>query len=527
MGKRKNSFISGLAEVNGSRTHPSTLASLTGFEILPSHRRRLTSILSSSILLYLLELSTFLSFYEKVAMQKLLSVIPSVDKLIKQLAGIALIQQYGHQAFVAQARQVIDSLRQHILTHQSLPVDQPADNLLSLIATNLQQTQQIAMKKVFNLTGTILHTNLGRAIWSEAAITAASDAMRHHSALEFDIEAGKRSHRDNTISQLLCEITGAEAACVVNNNAAAVLLMLATFAKGKEVIVSRGELVEIGGAFRIPDIMQQAGCKLVEVGTTNRTHLKDYRAAINENTALLMKVHTSNYQIQGFTHSVSEQQLVELGQEVGLPVMSDLGSDSLIDMATFGLPAEPLVQQKVASGVALVTFSADKLLGGPQAGIIVGKKADIEALQAHPLKRVLRCDKVILAGLEATLRHYLLPDQLTTHLPTLSLLTQSIDHLRVKATRLQNSLSKRLDARYHLQIEQSLAQIGSGALPTERLASLAVTITAPTQRDLLQLEQQFKMLKYPIIGRFAEQKLWLDLRSVAQFDQLIEMLEEK
>ncbi|AKO41936.1 selenocysteine synthase [[Haemophilus] ducreyi] len=510
-------------------------------------------------------------------MQKLLSVIPSVDKLIKQLAGIALIQQYGHQAFVAQARQVIDSLRQHILTHQSLPVDQPADNLLSLIATNLQQTQQIAMKKVFNLTGTILHTNLGRAIWSEAAITAASDAMRHHSALEFDIEAGKRSHRDNTISQLLCEITGAEAACVVNNNAAAVLLMLATFAKGKEVIVSRGELVEIGGAFRIPDIMQQAGCKLVEVGTTNRTHLKDYRAAINENTALLMKVHTSNYQIQGFTHSVSEQQLVELGQEVGLPVMSDLGSGSLIDMATFGLPAEPLVQQKVASGVALVTFSADKLLGGPQAGIIVGKKADIEALQAHPLKRVLRCDKVILAGLgvalvtfsadkllggpqagiivgkkadiealqahplkrvlrcdkvilaglEATLRHYLLPDQLTTHLPTLSLLTQSIDHLRVKATRLQNSLSKRLDARYHLQIEQSLAQIGSGALPTERLASLAVTITAPTQRDLLQLEQQFKMLKYPIIGRFAEQKLWLDLRSVAQFDQLIEMLEEK
>lgn len=240
-----------------------------------------------------------------------------------------------------------------------------------------------------------------------------------------------------------------------------------------------------------------------------------------------MKVHTSNYQIQGFTHSVSEQQLVELGQEVGLPVMSDLGSGSLIDMATFGLPAEPLVQQKVASGVALVTFSADKLLGGPQAGIIVGKKADIEALQAHPLKRVLRCDKVILAGLEATLRHYLLPDQLTTHLPTLSLLTQSIDHLRVKATRLQNSLSKRLDARYHLQIEQSLAQIGSGALPTERLASLAVTITAPTQRDLLQLEQQFKMLKYPIIGRFAEQKLWLDLRSVAQFDQLIEMLEEK
>ncbi|TCP16008.1 L-seryl-tRNA(Sec) selenium transferase [Nicoletella semolina] len=244
--------------------------------------------------------------------------------------------------------------------------------------------------------------------------------------MEFDIDEGKREHRDNYISRLLQQITGAEAACVVNNTAA-VLLMLAVVAQDKkEVIVSRGELVEIGGAFRIPDIMQQAGYKLVEVGTTNRTHLADYRRAINENCACLMKVHTSNYQIQGFTQSIDEQQLVSLGREYHLPVISDLGSGSPIDMVTLGLPAEPIAQQKIAAGVDLVSFSCDKLLRGPQASIIVGKKALIDKLQAHPLKRVLRCDKVILSALEATLRHSLFPDKLTQELPTFALLTHPI-----------------------------------------------------------------------------------------------------
>lgn len=320
------------------------------------------------------------------------------------------------------------------------------------------------------------------------------------------------------------QLTGAEAACVVNNNAAAVLLMLATFAQGKEVIISRGELIEIGGAFRIPDIMAQAGCKLVEVGTTNRTHLKDYRTAINENTAFLMKVHTSNYQIQGFTSSVSEEELVALGQEFNLPVISDLGSGSLTDMQALNLPAEPMVQQKVASGVDLVSFSGDKLLGGPQAGIIVGKKAFIDQLQQHPLKRVLRCDKVILSGLEATLRHYLFPDRLTDELPTLHLLTQSLDCLQQKAERLREALYKRLDSRYFLQIEPSEAQIGSGALPTEKIPSLAVTISADKQSDLLELEKQFKAYPNPIIARFAQQKMWLDVRSAAEFETLLDML---
>ncbi len=458
-------------------------------------------------------------------MQSLFRSIPAIDKLLKTPQGADLIQQFGHQAFVTQARLLIEQARQHIQQHQSLPNFLQTDNtLFNELTHRLQSLAQVNMKRVFNLTGTVLHTNLGRGLWSEQAISAATGAMRNNVALEFDIEAGKRSHRDLYISELLQQLTGAEAACVVNNNAAAVLLMLATFAQGKEVIISRGELIEIGGAFRIPDIMAQAGCKLVEVGTTNRTHLKDYRNAINENTAFLMKVHTSNYQIHGFTSSVSEEELVALGQEFNLPVISDLGSGSLTDMQALNLPAEPMVQQKVASGVDLVSFSGDKLLGGPQAGIIVGKKAFIDQLQQHPLKRVLRCDKVILSGLEATLRHYLFPDRLTDELPTLHLLTQSLDSLQHKAERLREALYKRLDCRYFLQIEPSEAQIGSGALPTEKIPSLAVTISADKQSDLLELEKQFKAYPNPIIARFAQQKMWLDVRSAAEFETLLDML---
>ncbi|AUI66547.1 MULTISPECIES: L-seryl-tRNA(Sec) selenium transferase [Glaesserella] len=459
-------------------------------------------------------------------MQSLFRSIPAVDKVLKTAQGIDLTAQFGHQTVVAQARLLIEQARQHIQQHQALPDFLQTENgIFDELTDRLQQLAQVQMKRVFNLTGTVLHTNLGRGLWSEQAITAATNAMRNNVALEFDIDAGKRSHRDLYISELLQQLTGAEAACVVNNNAAAVLLMLATFAQGKEVIISRGELIEIGGAFRIPDIMAQAGCKLVEVGTTNRTHLKDYRNAINENTAFLMKVHTSNYQIQGFTSNVSEEELVELGKAFNLPVISDLGSGSLTDMQALGLPKEPMVQQKVASGVDLVSFSCDKLLGGPQAGIIVGKKAFIDQLQQHPLKRVLRCDKVILSALEATLRHYLFPDRLTAELPTLHLLTQSLDSLQHKAERLKTTLSKRLDQRYTLQIEPSEAQIGSGALPTEKIPSVAVTISAEKQSDLLDLERKFKHFPCPIICRLAQQKMWLDMRSVAEFNNLIFMLE--
>ncbi|MGY4677744.1 L-seryl-tRNA(Sec) selenium transferase [Pasteurella sp. P03HT] len=453
--------------------------------------------------------------------------LPSVDKLLKMPEGMALVAEFGHSAVVNICRQLIEQGRESIKNEKHLPhFLADFEHTLQAIRVKLTQQQQVNIQSVHNLTGTVLHTNLGRALWSEAAQQAALTAMQQNVALEYDLDAGKRSHRDNYISELLCQLTGAEAACVVNNNAAAVLLMLATFAQGKEVIISRGELIEIGGAFRIPDIMQQAGCKLVEVGTTNRTHLADYRNAINENTAFLMKVHSSNYQICGFTTSVSEQDLVTLANEFNLPVITDLGSGALVDLSQYDLPAEPTVQEKYAQGVDLISFSGDKLLGGPQAGIIVGKKTWIDRLQAHPLKRALRCDKVILAGLEATLRLYLQPEKLSEKLTTLALLTQSVNELVEKAEKLKAALQGKLDKDYFVQIEDSSAQIGSGSQPLATLPSIAVTISTETSGKLTALLKQFKHLPQPIICRVEKEKIWLDLRSLACLTRLLTTIEQ-
>ena len=460
-------------------------------------------------------------------MTALFQQLPSVDKLLKMPQGEQLISEFGHSAVVVACRTLLVQARQFIQQHQQLPINfLDFERTFAALQQYLQQQNQVQIKAVHNLTGTVLHTNLGRALWSEDSQQAALAAMRQNVALEYDLDEGRRSHRDNHISELLCRLTGAQAACVVNNNAAAVLLMLATFAQGKEVIISRGELIEIGGAFRIPDIMAQAGCRLVEVGTTNRTHLKDYRNAINENTAFLMKVHSSNYQICGFTSAVSEAELAELGREMNVPVITDLGSGALMDLSRYGLPKEPTVQEKVAQGVDLVSFSGDKLLGGVQAGIIVGKKAWIERLQAHPLKRVLRCDKVILAGLEATLRLYLNPEKLSERLPTLRLLTKSVEQLRADAECLKARLESRLNADFQLQIEDSLAQIGSGSQPMERIPSVAVTLSEKTPQKLSALSTRFKRLSQPIIGRMENGKLWLDLRSVADIETLLNTVDE-
>ena len=460
-------------------------------------------------------------------MTALFQQLPSVDKLLKMPQGEQLISEFGHSAVVLACRTLLVQARQFIQQHQQLPINfLDFERTFAALQQYLQQQNQVQIKAVHNLTGTVLHTNLGRALWSEESQQAALAAMRQNVALEYDLDEGRRSHRDNHISELLCRLTGAQAACVVNNNAAAVLLMLATFAQGKEVIISRGELIEIGGAFRIPDIMAQAGCRLVEVGTTNRTHLNDYRNAINENTAFLMKVHSSNYQICGFTSAVSEAELAELGREMNVPVITDLGSGALMDLSRYGLPKEPTVQEKVAQGVDLVSFSGDKLLGGVQAGIIVGKKAWIDRLQAHPLKRVLRCDKVILAGLEATLRLYLNPEKLSERLPTLRLLTKSVEQLRADAERLKARLESRLNADFQLQIEDSLAQIGSGSQPMERIPSVAVTLSEKTPQKLSALSTRFKRLSQPIIGRMENGKLWLDLRSVADIETLLNTVDE-
>ena len=441
-------------------------------------------------------------------MTALFQQLPSVDKILKTPQGLQLITEFGHTAVVATCRELLTQARQFIQKNNQLPeYFSNFDRTFVEIHSRLQRQNQVQIKAVHNLTGTVLHTNLGRALWSEAAQQAALSAMQKNVSLEYDLDEGKRSHRDNYISELLCKLTGAEAACIVNNNAAAVLLMLATFAQGK-------------------DIMEQAGCHLVEVGTTNRTHLKDYRNAITENTAFLMKVHSSNYQICGFTSSVSEEELAELGREMKVPVVTDLGSGALVDLSQYGLPKEPTVQEKVAQGVDLVSFSGDKLLGGVQAGIIVGKKEWIEQLQAHPLKRALRCDKVILAGLEATLRLYLNPEKLTEKLPTLRLLTQPLEQLKINATRLKERLESRLNSQFEIQIEDSQAQIGSGSQPMERIPSVAVTIAEKTNVKLSVLSARFKQLSQPIIGRMENGKIWLDLRSLADIETLLNTLDE-
>ena len=462
-------------------------------------------------------------------MSALYQALPAVDKLLKTPQGEQFIVEFGHTATVNVCRDLLQQAREHIKRHENLPhFLQTTDAIFQHIHQQLLLQQQVNIKSVHNLTGTVLHTNLGRALWSPAAQQAALDAMQGNVALEYDLAAGERSHRDNYISDLLQQLTGAEAACVVNNNAAAVLLMLATFAQGKEVIISRGELIEIGGAFRIPDIMAQAGCKLVEVGTTNRTHLKDYRNAINENTAFLMKVHSSNYQICGFTHSVDEQELAELGKEFGIPVITDLGSGALIDLKQFDLPEEPTVQEKLQQGLDLISFSGDKLLGGPQAGIIVGKKALIQQLQAHPLKRVLRCDKVTLAGLEATLRLYLQPEKITEKLTALHLLTQPVAQLQAQAEQLKVRLENRLNADYVVAIEPSEAQVGSGSQPLARIPSIAVTIAPVTEKmptKTTALFARLLALPQPVIGRIERDRIWLDLRSLANLERLLNTLE--
>ncbi|PLM64980.1 L-seryl-tRNA(Sec) selenium transferase, partial [Klebsiella michiganensis] len=362
-------------------------------------------------------------------------------------------------------------------------------------------------------------------IQAEAAVEAVTQAMRAPVTLEYDLDDAGRGHRDRALADLLCQITGAEDACIVNNNAAAVLLMLAATAGGSEVVVSRGELVEIGGAFRIPDVMRQAGCVLHEVGTTNRTHAKDYRQAVNDNTGLLMKVHTSNYSIEGFTKAVDEAALAEIGRELNIPVVADLGSGSLVDLSQYGLPKEPMPQEMIAAGVSLVSFSGDKLLGGPQAGIIVGKKALIARLQSHPLKRALRADKMTLAALEATLRLYLHPEKLAAELPTLRLLTRQADEIRLQGERMRAALAAHY-ADFDLRVEPCLSQIGSGSLPVDRLPSAALTLTPRDGRGsrLEALAARWRQLPVPVIGRIYDGRLWLDLRCLEDESRFMEML---
>jgi L-seryl-tRNA(Ser) seleniumtransferase len=370
-----------------------------------------------------------------------------------------------------------------------------------------------SLKSVINATGVVLHTNLGRAILPEAAIEAVEEAARSAVNLEFDLEGGGRGDRDALVESELCALTGAEAATIVNNNAAAVLLALTAIAEGREVIVSRGELIEIGGSFRLPDVMSRSGARLREVGTTNRTHPADYENAIGSDTALLLKVHPSNYRVVGFTSEVTLEALVKIGRARGIPVMEDLGAGALIDMSVYGLPREPIVSERVAAGADLVSFSGDKLLGGPQAGIVVGKRELIAQLKVNALKRALRCDKLTLAALSATLRLYLRAGNLAAEIPTLRFLARSIAELKQMAPRARDLLADRLGAEFECEVIGSTSQIGSGALPTEEVPTVAIRVTH-AKISANSIADIFRRARPPIIGRITDNGFQLDLRTI-------------
>ena len=450
------------------------------------------------------------------------SSLPSVDRLLRTPEVAACIAEHGHTLVVTHARQLLAEIRKNA-------IDLHIDTLPQQVVKRVQAALAPRMQTVFNLTGTVIHTNLGRALLADSAIQHLLTMMSAPNNLEYDLATGGRGDRDSMVEELLCQLTGAEAATVVNNNAAAVLLTIAALAQAdankQEVIVSRGELVEIGGAFRMPDVMKSAGARMVEIGTTNRTHPHDYERAITDRTALVMKVHTSNYAVQGFTKSVDEAELAPLCHARGIPLATDLGSGALVDLSQWGLPREPLPQDMLKAGCDVVTFSGDKLLGGPQAGLIVGTKAAIGRIRKHPMKRALRMSKLPLAALEATLRLYLRPERLTQDLPTLRLLTRPVEQIRATAQAVLPVLEAAFGARYKVEWVALQGQIGSGSLPVERLPSAGIALT-PLQtkgkgRALDELAATLRQLPQPVIGRIHEDRLLLDMRCLEDTTRFI------
>jgi L-seryl-tRNA(Ser) seleniumtransferase len=449
-----------------------------------------------------------------------LKTIPSVDEVLKTAAATVAVERHGRPGTVAAVRHQIDIVRQAVIAGTATA--HSVDDIADLAAARLDAASRLNVRPVFNLTGTVLHTNLGRAVLAEAAISAATDAMREALALEFDLHEGKRGERDALLRDLLCELTGAEDATVVNNNAAAVLLVLNTLADGREAIVSRGELIEIGGAFRMPEIMTRAGARLVEVGTTNRTHEKDYAEAIRPETGVILKVHTSNYRIEGFTKEVSAKSLSAMARAANVPMVNDLGSGTLADLARYGLAHEPTVAEAVAEGADLVTFSGDKLLGGPQAGFIVGRRELVAKINKNPMKRAMRMDKIRLAALEATLRLYRDPDRLAERLPTIRHIARSKADIEASANRLLSPVAAAVGEGYEVSVVACASQIGSGALPLETIPSAGVAIRSVKGRGsgeaLHALAADLRRLPIPVIGRIEDQAVILDLRCLENED---------
>jgi L-seryl-tRNA(Ser) seleniumtransferase len=437
------------------------------------------------------------------------SPLPSVDSLLRAPETEVLLIRFGRTAVTSMLRDVL-AVRRSIRAFGDTAgtiIDEAADHLVRRFARS--------QRPVFNMTGTVLHTNLGRSPLPPEAAEAAAEALRSATNLEFDLATGRRGERDDHISDLLCDLTGAEAATVVNNNAAAVMLVLNTLALGKEVAVSRGELIEIGGAFRVPDIMSRSGAILKEVGTTNRTHARDYAGAIGPLTGALMRVHQANYAIVGFTASVPTETLSQIARDAGIPLIEDLGSGSLVDLERFGLPHEPTPRESLAAGADVVTFSGDKLLGGPQAGLIVGNKSVISAVNGNPLKRALRLDKGRLAALEIVFRMYLDPDRIAERVPAVRLLTRPESDIRETAERIGAVIALRWPDR-EVAVEVCRSQIGSGALPVDLLPSAAVTIGGNALEKMVKI---MRGLPRPVIGRVARGRLVLDCRCLEAGDE--------
>ncbi|OGA03765.1 MAG: L-seryl-tRNA(Sec) selenium transferase [Betaproteobacteria bacterium RIFCSPLOWO2_02_FULL_62_17] len=443
---------------------------------------------------------------------------PSVDAVLRHEAVALLVAQHGRPRVVAAIREELEGMRS--AGPRSAAVS-AADEVLARIAAGagmrLQVSSAPSLRPVFNLTGVVLHTNLGRALLPDVAVQAMQEAARQAVNIEFELDTGKRGDRDRHLESLLQRLTGAEQATVVNNNAAAVLLALNTLGLRREVILSRGELIEIGGEFRMPEIMKRAGCKLVEVGTTNRTHLKDYEQAIGPKTGLIMKVHPSNYEIRGFTKTVDEASLAELARRHALPFISDLGAGTLLDLRLWNLPHETTPAELIKAGVDLVTFSGDKLLGGPQAGLLVGRRELIERIRRNPLKRALRVDKLRIAALEAVLRLYQDPERLAQRLPILRHMTRKPGEIEAQAQRLLPAFADAFAGAATVSVAPCESEAGSGSLPSDRLQSFGLAITAEGDKrkataQVEALARACRALPVPVIGRVRDGSLYLDLR---------------
>lgn len=446
------------------------------------------------------------------AVQKLLRGIPKVDEFLGWL------EENGHeitQQAKTAVREVLDESREAILAGRlTVKKELSLDNLHNIFQDRFKARTTFNFRGVINATGVVIHTNLGRSVLPDGAMAMIERVGSGYSNLEFDLETGKRGSRYSLVEDILCELTGAEAGLVVNNNAAAVLLALDTLAKGREVIVSRGQLVEIGGSFRIPDVMARSGARMVEVGATNRTHLRDYEAAITAETAMLLKVHTSNYRMIGFSSEVDLAEMVELAGDHDLPVMEDLGSGSLVDLSRFGLLKEPTVSEVIKAGADVVTFSGDKLLGGPQAGIILGRRKIIEKIKKNPMNRALRIDKFTLAGLEAVLRLYYDEEVALAAIPTLAMLTMPVKKIASRAQRVSRRIKKSLAGKCVVSTVKTVSQVGGGAFPEQDLPTVAVALQ-PEEISVNKLEEQLRKGDDPVVGRIENGLFLLDMRTVA------------